>query len=198
MAGRPPLVLASASPRRRALLDQIGLSPDVIAPASIDETPLVRERPDVLAGRLAEAKARHVASHHGDAFVLGADTVVAVGRRILPKASDRAEAEQSLRLLSGRSHRVYGGLCVIAPDGRCASRLVMTRVTFKRLSDAELGAYLDRGEWEGKAGAYAIQGAAAVFVRSLHGSYSNVVGLSLFETAALLSGLGYERARATS
>jgi len=200
MAGRPLLVLASASPRRRALLDQIDLAPDAIEPASIDETPHPRERPDALARRLADAKARAVASRHGDAtrhrdaFVLGADTVVAVGRRILPKARDRAEAEKCLRLLSGRSHRVYGGICVIAPDGRCASRLVMTRVTFKRLSDVEMDAYLASGEWEGKAGAYAIQGRAAVFVRSLHGSYSNVVGLALFDVAALLGGLGYERA----
>ena len=193
MDGCPLLVLASASPRRRALLDQIGLSPDIIEAASVDETPLARERPDALARRLAEAKARSLASHHQDAFVLGADTVVAVGRRILPKPRDRAEAEQCLRLLSGRSHRVYGGVCVVAPDGRCTSRLVMTRVTFKRLSDGEIDAYLASGEWEGKAGAYAIQGRAAIFVRALHGSYSNVVGLALFETAALLGGLGYER-----
>ena len=193
MDGCPLLVLASASPRRRALLDQIGLSPDIIEAASVDETPLARERPDALARRLAEAKARSLASHHQDAFVLGADTVVAVGRRILPKPRDRAEAEQCLRLLSGRSHRVYGGVCVVAPDGRCTSRLVMTRVTFKRLSDGEIDAYLASGEWEGKAGAYAIQGRAAIFVRALHGSYSNVVGLALFETAALLGELGYER-----
>lgn len=191
MVGRPPLVLASASPRRRELLAQIGLRPDVVAAAEIDETPLAGEAPSALARRLAEAKAAAIAARHGDAFVLGADTVVAVGRRVLPKPRDRVEAEKALRLLSGRNHRVYGGVCVRTPGGAGACRLVMTRLAFKRLSEDEIATYLESGEWEGKAGAYAIQGRAAMFARHLQGSYSNVVGLPLFETAALLNGLGY-------
>ncbi|MGB0695215.1 MAG: Maf family protein [Rhodospirillaceae bacterium] len=186
-----PLVLASASPRRLALLEQIGIRPDLVDPAEIDETPLKGELPRALAGRLAEAKARAVAHRHPGAWVLAGDTVVACGRRSLPKAEDRSEAKACLSLLSGRRHKVIGGLCVIAPDGRQASRVVATRVSFKRLSPPELTAYLDSGEWQGKAGGYAIQGRAAIFVRAVEGSYTNVVGLPLYETHAVLTGMGW-------
>ncbi|MCE2510020.1 MAG: septum formation protein Maf [Alphaproteobacteria bacterium] len=191
MPALPPLVLASASPRRLELLKAAQLPPDRVDPAEIDETPLPRETPPALARRLAEAKARAVAARNADAFVLAADTVVALGRRALPKAESREQAETCLRLLSGRNHRVYGGICAVAPDGRLGSRLVVTRVAFKRLSDPEVAAYLESQEWEGKAGGYAIQGMAGRFARSLQGSYTNVVGLSVHEAAALLEGLGY-------
>ena len=191
MAEAPRLILASASPRRRDLLRQIGLEPAAAEPADIDETPLKDERPAALAERLAVAKARLVAGRHAGAFVLGADTVVACGRRILPKPKDEAEARRCLTLLSGRRHHVFTGLAVVTPDGACRARVADTVVAFKRLSAAERDWYLAGGEWRGKAGGYAIQGRAAVFVRFLSGSYPNVVGLPLYETAALLHGLGY-------
>jgi septum formation protein len=187
----PRLVLASASARRLALLRQIGIEPDSVIPADIDEAPLRGEMPRSLAKRLACAKASAVASSADGAFVLGADTVVACGRRVLPKADDEPSARHCLELLSGRRHRVYGGICVIAADGRIASRVVTTIVMFKRLERQDVETYIAQGEWRGKAGGYAIQGRAAMFVRSLSGSHSNVVGLPLFETAALLRGLGY-------
>ena len=190
-----PLVLASASPRRLALLAQVQLSPATVDPADIDETPLPRELPRSHALRLAEAKARAVAARHAGAFVLGADTVVACGRRILPAVRDIETARRCLALLSGRRHRVVGGIALIAPNGSLATRLVESIVTFRRLDRADIEAYLAAREWEGKAGAYAIQGLAARFVRQLAGSYSNVVGLPLFETVALLAGKGYEPAR---
>jgi septum formation protein len=192
MSARFPLVLASASPRRLELLASAGLPPDTLDPPKIDETREPGEKPHHLAKRLAETKAAVAAARNSGAFVLAADTVVALGRRVLPKAKDESEAERSLRLLSGRSHRVHGGICVRAPDGGIKSRLVTTRVTFKRLSEGEIKAYLASREWEGKAGGYAIQGIAGRFVRSLQGSYTNVVGLSIYETALLLEGLGYE------
>ena len=185
------LVLASASPRRLDLLAQIGLRPDAVDPAALDEEPLAGETAVSHGRRLAEAKAAAVAARHDGAFILGADTVVACGRRILPKAETQGQALACLRLLSGRRHRVLGGVCVIAPDGRRSLRLVTTTVTFKSLTNPEIAAYLASGEWQGKAGGYAIQGRAAAFVRFLSGSYSNVVGLPLFETAAMLKGLGY-------
>ena len=185
------LVLASASPRRRDLLQQVGIIPDAIDPADLDEGPLKRELPADHAKRLAEAKAAAVAARHPDAFVLAADTVVALGRRILPKAEDEATARRCLALLSGRRHRVLGAVVVIAPDGRRAARLVTTAVRFKRLTEAEVAGYLASGEWQGKAGGYAIQGRAAAFIPWINGSYPNVVGLPLTETLALLSGLGY-------
>ena len=190
-----PLVLASASPRRRDLLAQVRLSPDAIDPAELDETPQPRETPGRHALRLAEAKARAVAARHPDAFVLGADTVVACGRRILPKALDEATARRCLLLLSGRRHRVIGGVAVVGPDGALARRLAESAVAFKRLTAEEIDDYLAAGEWQGKAGGYAIQGLAARFVRALSGSYSNVVGLPLYETVALLAGRGYAPAR---
>ncbi|MDX9863036.1 MAG: nucleoside triphosphate pyrophosphatase [Rhodospirillales bacterium] len=184
-------VLASASPRRRDLLAQVGLSPDRIVPAEVDERPRPRELPREVASRLAEAKARAVAGRFPGAFVLGADTVVACGRRVLPKAEEEGEARACLELLSGRRHRVLGGVAVIDPAGRMVGRLVTTAVTFKRLAPTEIDHYIASGEWQGKAGGYAIQGLAALYVRQIVGSYSNVVGLPLFETAALLKGLGY-------
>jgi septum formation protein len=193
--GRAPLVLASASPRRLALLAQVQLSPDTIDPADIDETPLPRELPRPHALRLAEAKVRAVAPRHAGAFVLGADTVVACGRRILPAVRDVETARRCLALLSGRRHRVFGAIAVVAPDGSLATRCAESIVTFRRLESGEIEDYLAAREWEGKAGGYAIQGLAARFVRQLGGSYSNVVGLPLFETVTLLAGKGYEPAR---
>jgi septum formation protein len=187
----PSLVLASASPRRRELLSQIGIVPTAIDPADIDETPRPSELPAQHARRLAVAKAVAVAPRHAGTFVLAADTVVACGRRILPKADTRAVAESCLEMLSGRRHRVIGALCIIAPDGRRSCRTVVSRVAFKRLSAGEVAAYLASGEWQGKAGGYAIQGRAAGFIPWIEGSYSNIVGLALFEVRALLVGLGY-------
>ena len=182
----PPLVLASASPRRLDLLRQVGREPAEIDPADIDESPLARELPRAYALRMATAKLAAVVPRHRHAVVLAADSVVVCGRRILPKAETVEEARSCLDLLSGRRHRVLGGLAVASPDGRVRSRLVETVVRFKRLEAAEIGAYLESGEWQGKAGGYAIQGRAAAFVAFLSGSYSNVVGLPLFETEQLL------------
>jgi septum formation protein len=187
----PPLVLASASPRRLELLRQVGLTPDCIDSADIDETPRRGELPPAHAMRLAEEKARAVIARHPGAYVLAADTVVACGRRILPKPEDEASARSCLGLLSGRRHRVHGAIALVSPDGRLASRRVDSQVSFKRLSEAEIGAYLRTGEWQGKAGGYAIQGRAAALIRWVSGSYSNVVGLPLFETVQLLAGRGY-------
>jgi septum formation protein len=188
---RAPLVLASASPRRRDLLAQIGWSPDLVDAAEIDETPLKRELPAALALRLAVAKRDAVAARHPQAFVLAADTVVALGRRMLPKVETVEEARDCLGLLSGRRHRVLGGIAMRAPDGRTRQRLVTTVVKVKRLTRDEIEVYLAAGEWRGKAGGYAVQGLAAAFVPEIRGSYSNVVGLALAETYALLSGLGF-------
>jgi len=187
----PALVLASASPRRRDLLGQIGIVPSAIEAAEIEETPLKDERPRALALRLAEDKARAVAAGHPDVFVLGADTVVACGRRILPKPADEAEARACLRLLSGRRHAVYGGVALVCPDGTLRARVVETTVSFKRLQEDEIAGYLASGEWQGKAGGYAIQGRAARFVKAVSGSYPNVVGLPLFEVVNLLRGAGF-------
>jgi len=183
------LVLASASPRRLALLAQIGLTPDRVVPSDIDETPLLREGPRAHAMRLARAKADAVEAPN--CFVLAADTVVGAGRRILPKAETEAQARECLMVLSGRRHRVTTAVALRAPDGRLAERLVESVVTFARLTPAQVQAYLDGDEWRGKAGGYAIQGQAASFIRFLSGSYSNVVGLPLFETAQLLRGCGW-------
>jgi len=191
MTERQRLVLASASPRRLDLLRQIGLDPDAVEPADVDEQPVAGERPAALARRLAAAKTAVVADRCPGAYVLAADTVVACGRRILPKAGDADTAQRCLRLLSGRRHHVFTGLAVITPDGARRQRCIDTVVAFKRLSAAEIDWYLASGEWQGKAGGYAVQGRAAVFVRQLNGSYSNVVGLPLFETAGLLQGLGF-------
>jgi septum formation protein len=188
------LVLASASPRRRDLLSQIGLSADAIVPADIDETPVKDELPAQTAQRLAVEKARAVAAQEGDAYVLAADTVVAVGRRALGKPASADEARQFLKLLSGRRHRVLGGISVVAPDGHVSDRLSTTLVRFKRLTEAEISSYLETNEWDGKAGGYAIQGHAAAFVPAISGSYTNVVGLDLAMARAMLEGLGYRGA----
>ena len=191
--GPQRLILASASPRRRELLRQIGIEPDAIEPAEIDETPRPRELPGPFAERLAASKAVAVAERHAGAWVLGADTVVACGRRIMPKPADEQAARACLRLLSGRRHRVFGGLCVVDPAGGSHLRRIVTAVAFKRLTAADIDGYLRSGEWRGKAGGYAIQGLAGAFVRAVHGSYFNVVGLPLYETLTLLEGLGYRR-----
>ena len=187
----PQLILASASPRRLALLAQIGLTPDQIAPQNLDETPSRDELPRLHAQRLAYEKARAAAT--AGAFVLAADTVVAVGRRILGKAETAAEAEVCLSLLSGRRHHVYTAVSLISPNGAHSARLSNSIVTFARLTEGQKQAYLATGEWHGKAGGYAIQGFAESFVRALSGSFSGVVGLPLFETTQLLRGGGFLR-----
>ena len=189
----PPLVLASASPRRLDLLRQIGLEPTTVDPADTDETPHKGETPRAYAERMARAKLSVVASRHPAALVLAADSVVAVGRRILPKAETDQQARQCLALLSGRRHKVVGGLALVACGGKVHTRLVETAVRFKRLDAGEIDSYIDSGEWQGKAGGYAIQGRAASFVAFLSGSYSNVVGLPLFETVALLKSVAAAR-----
>ena len=190
----PPLVLASSSVRRLDLLRQIGIEPDGIDTPDIDEAVAKGELPRQHAERLAAEKARAVAGRlAAPAFVLAADTVVACGRRILPKTQDRADAERCLELLSGRRHRVHGGIAVVTPAGRLVTRLVTTQVRFKRLDLPERERYLDSAEWQGKAGGYAIQGLAASFIPWINGSYANVVGLPLVETLALLQGQGWRR-----
>ena len=197
MATRPELILASASPRRLALLNQIGIEPEHLVPAHIDETPERNELPRKLAQRLADQKA--IAAQHkartagiaGNALVLAADTVVAVGRRILPKAETMEEASMCLHLLSGRNHRVFTAITMLSVSGAARRRLVETRLRFKRLSTKEMEAYLASAEWRDKAGGYAIQGIAGAFVDKLVGSYSAVVGLPLNETVGLLAGEGY-------
>lgn len=190
-APRAPLILASASPRRAELLRQVGVTPDGCEAADVDETPLTDELPPRLAVRLALAKAERVAARRPDAFVLAADTVVAVGRRILPKAETDVEVGRCLRLLSGRAHRVHTAVALAAPGGLPASRRVDTRLHVKRLGSAEIDAYVESGEGLGKAGGYAIQGLAGGFVIELQGSYSAVVGLPLYETLNLLRGRGW-------
>jgi septum formation protein len=183
------LVLASASPRRLELLARIGVVPDEVAPADIDETPLTAELPADYARRMAAAKAAAVA--RPGALVLAADTVVAAGRRILPKTEDEDEAAAALALLSGRRHRVLSAVTLIDPGGKARHRMSTSIVAFKRLSAEEIAAYLASGEWRGKAGGYAIQGHAEALVRMLSGSHSGVVGLPLYETRALLRAAGY-------
>ncbi|WP_135469101.1 Maf family nucleotide pyrophosphatase [Crenalkalicoccus roseus] len=192
-ASRPPLVLASASPRRLELLARIGVVPDRVLPTDTDETPRKGELPRDLAARLAAEKAEAAAAAAPGALVLAADTVVGVGRRILPKAETEEEARRCLALLSGRRHRVSTGVVLRTPDGHHRARLVETILAFQRLTPAQIEAYIGSGEWRGKAGGYAIQGRAEAFVRFLSGSWSNVVGLPLFETAQLLRGAGWLR-----
>lgn len=191
------LVLASGSPRRIELLQQAGIEPDRILPADVDETPAKSEIPRSLAKRLSREKAERALAIMAEektsagAFILAADTVVAVGRRILPKATISDEAVDCLQLLSGRSHRVYTGVCLITPDGKMRQKLVETRLRFKRLSRREIDHYIASGEWRGKAGGYAIQGLAGSWVVKLIGSYTNVVGLPLYETVGLLGSDGF-------
>ena len=198
MASSQKLILASGSPRRVELLGQAGIEPDRLMPAEVDETPGKSEHPRSLARRLSREKAETakkavsadpaMAGH----FILGADTVVSVGRRSIGKPEHVDEASNALYLLSGRSHRVFTGLCLITPNGKIRQSIVETRVRFKRLSTVEIDSYLASGQWRGKAGGYAIQGLAGAFVVKLVGSYSNVVGLPLYETVNLLTGEGFE------
>jgi septum formation protein len=182
------LVLASASPRRLQLLAQVGIVPDSVDPADVDETPEPRELPRLHAERLALAKAATVSARNPNSVVIAADTVVACGRRILPKAETEQQARACLALLSGRRHRVYGSIVVQAPHGAVRSRTVVTMVKMKRLTDAEREAYIASGEWQGKAGGYAIQGHAAALITEINGSYTNVVGLCLPTAVKLLGG----------
>ena len=187
----PELVLASASPRRKDLLAQIGVTPAQILPADIDETPRSGELPKPYAERMALEKARVVHQAKPDCIILAADTVVAVGRRILPKTEHEASARSCLELMSGRAHMVLTGVCVISPGGKTTLRVVSTRVHLKRLTTDEISGYIQSGEWNGKAGGYGIQGRAAALVSNLNGSFSGVVGLPLHETRNLLVGAGY-------
>jgi nucleoside triphosphate pyrophosphatase len=197
MIGRPRLVLASGSPRRLSLLNQAGIEPDSLQPTEVDEIPVKGELPRALANRLAKTKAQAaLASVKIDeelrgSYILAADTVVAVGRRIMPKADMLDEAAACLRMLSGRNHRVYTGICLVTPRETFRQRLIETRVRFKRLSTEDIEAYLASGEWRGKAGGYAVQGLAGTFVVKMVGSYTNVVGLPLYETMSLLGGEGF-------
>jgi nucleoside triphosphate pyrophosphatase len=197
MIGNPKLVLASGSPRRVQLINQVGIEPDSLRPADIDETPQRGELPRACANRLARAKAEaalalvRVDEELKGSYILSADTVVAVGRRILPKAELLDEAAQCLRLLSGRNHRVHTAICLVTPKETFRQRLVETKVRFKRLSEEDIEAYLSSGEWRGKAGGYAAQGLAGAFMVKIVGSYSNIVGLPLYETTTLLAGEGY-------
>ena len=187
---RPELVLASASPRRIELLAQVGITPDHIDPADVDETPLKGETPPRLAERLATSKAQVVAARRPEAVVIAADTVVSVGRRFLEKAADEAEAIRFLKLLSGRNHRVFTGVAVVR-DGKLSSRVNETRVTFKPLSDHEIATYVATGDWRGKAGGYGIQGPAGAFVQRIVGSHPSVMGLPVYEAVQLLNGVGW-------
>lgn len=197
MIGRPKFVLASGSPRRLALINQAGIEPDALKPSDVDETPKRGEIPRAYANRLAKEKAQvaldnvRLDDELRGAYILAADTVVAVGRRILPKAELLDEAQQCLRLLSGRNHRVYTSICLVTPREAFRQRLVETRVRFKRLTSEDIESYLACGEWRGKAGGYAAQGIGGTFIVKLVGSYSNVVGLPLYETMNLLGGEGY-------
>lgn len=185
------LILASASPRRAELLAQVGIFPDQIIPGDIDETPLKAEKPRLLAARLATLKAQKIACQHNDSYILAADTIVACGNRILGKAENSNEAQDFLKILSGRRHNVYTGVCLISPGANSSVKVVKTVVKFKSLTKDEIDFYLSYDEWKGKAGGYAIQGLAARFIRAVNGSYSNVVGLPLFEVTNLLRGHGY-------
>ena len=192
MVTRPRLILASASPRRIGLLESVGLRPDEVEPAEIDETPRPGEQPRAYAARMAAEKGLAVAARMDNvpSVILSADTVVACGRRILPKADDAPTAERCLDILSGRGHAVTTALALIDAEGRSRHRSASTRVVFKRLSADEKRGYLASGEWRGKAGGYAIQGRASLFIKSINGTYSNVVGLPVYELAQLLSGTG--------
>lgn len=185
-----PLILASSSPRRLDLLKQVGIVPDQILPANLDETPLKNELPRSLALRLAVSKASAIPPSPSS-FVLAADTVVGCGRRILPKTETEEEARACLATLSGRRHRVYGGIAIRTPEGKILSRVTMAVVEMKRLSAAEIDRYIASGEWQGKAGGYAIQGSAAAFIPSIRGTYSGVVGLSVYDTIQMLTGSGF-------
>ena len=191
---QPQLVLASASPRRLDLLAQIGVQPDLVCAADLDETPQKGELPAAYARRIALAKAQAVGARH-DGLILAGDTVVACGRRILPKAETADSASACLRLLSGRQHRVYGGIALITADQKLLARVVCSKVRLRRLNAADIDACIAAGDWKGKAGGYAIQGFAARYIRYIDGSYSNIVGFSLYDVAALLDTAGYQPSR---
>ncbi len=193
-----PLILASASPRRLELLKQIGIVPDKIIPAAIDESPRKNELPRALALRLAQEKAQAAAAQYPDAFVLAADTVVACGRRLLDKAESEQQAQNFLETLSGRRHRVVGGVALALPGGKIKTRVTETVVRFRRLNRDDIDSYIAAGEWRGKAGGYAIQGLAAAFIDFISGSYSNVVGLSLYDTMQMLQSGGYFNMKAAA
>ncbi len=188
-----PLILASASPRRLELLERIGIIPTEVIPADIDESEKKKEHPKDVALRLSTEKAQKIYSDNKDkkSFILAADTVVACGRLTLPKGETKKDALYCLERLNGRSHRIYSGHCVISPNGEIRSKVIETRVKFKHLSPEEISSYIGSGEWEGKAGAYGIQGKAEAFVKSINGSHSNIVGLSLYDTMNMLKGLGF-------
>ena len=190
-AANIPLILASASPRRLQLMAQLGLAPTKVVPADIDETAHKSEKPLAYAKRMADEKASLIAESHPDSFIIGGDTVVAVGRRILPKAETEDDVRYCLSLMMGRSHRVYGGLALICPDGRKIVKSTVSHVVFKRLDKAEIESYIAQGDWQGKAGGYAIQGAAASYIKQIRGSYSQIMGLDLYLLSNMLTGAGY-------
>ena len=187
----PHLILASASPRRKDLLAQVGIAPDAIISADVDETPLKKELPRVYAMRVAQEKARKVHAENKASFIISADTVVCCGRTILPKAENDAEVKACLEKLSGKSHNVLTAICAINPSGKESLKIVSTKVIFKRFSEQDIAGYIASGEGIGKAGGYAIQGLAGCFIKSINGSYSSIVGLPLFEAVNMLTGLGY-------
>lgn len=188
------LILASSSPRRLELLKNMWLVPDEVIPADIDETPKKHEKPNLYVRRMALEKAQKVAAQvEGSTYILAADSIACVGTRILGKPENRDEAREMLNLMKGRRHRVYTGVCVIAPDGTLRHRVVLTHVKFKNASKAEIEEYLDTENWKGRAGAYGLQEDMGGFVISITGSYSNVIGLPMFETKNLLLGLGFKR-----
>ena len=195
-ATHSPFILASASKGRAELIEMMGLTPSRIIPADIDETEKPGELPRPLALRLAEGKANAVQNMLGtdqnDNFILAADTVVACGRRLLPKAETEDQARYCMKMISGRRHKIYGGISIIAPDGKQISRVIVTTVSFKRLTQDEIDWFIETGDWEGKAGGYAVQGKASVFVKFIQGSHSNIVGLSCYDTIAMLTGLGFK------
>lgn len=193
MKNKPKLILASASPNRLELLTRAGIAPDAVHPADIDETIQKGESAKQLVLRLCKTKAQTIAAQHPNAYILAADTTVSVGRRILEKPIDADDERKFMNLLSGRRHRVWGGICVITPDGKCITRAIQTTVAFKRLSAQEMDAYIASGEWQGKAGGYAIQGMAGAFVTFINGSYSNIVGISLYDTMVMLNGNGFDQ-----
>jgi septum formation protein len=186
------LILASSSPRRIDLLKTQGITPAAVIPADIDETPLKAELPKNMVLRLSLAKAKTIAANNPDCFILAADTTVSVGRRILNKANDEAEARTFLELLSGRSQRVWGGIALITPTGKTISRAICTSVKFKTLTKSEIDTYVASHDWVGKAGGYGIQGAAAAFVKCINGSYTNIIGLSMYDTMNILNAHGYK------
>lgn len=193
---RPPrqhqLILASQSPRRKHLLAEAGITADHVIAADIDETPIKNEKPADYVLRMAKEKAHAVVSKQDGQFILSADTAVICGRRILPKAETKEEARRCLELLSGRSHRVYGGICLYLPDGGWRTKLSVSRIKFRILNSKDKHAYLQSGEWQGKAGGYAIQGRAGLYIRQITGSYSNIVGLDMHKVAGLLLGAGFD------